>query len=126
MISKPLLLELLFLRDFTTSRTMWATSRLAPPTILVNWPVTRFATGGTPMAKYLIIIIQQTRFCSYCDGGATNSSLYYIFKQDLQALVNELAMEIPIPDDSALHLQLQSDCASFLTSYFSPVSGANF
>jgi hypothetical protein len=30
-------------------------------------------------------------------GGASNSSHYYIFKQDLQALVNELAMEIPIP-----------------------------
>ena len=34
-----------------------------------------------------------------CDGGCNNNSLYYIFKQDLQALVNELAMEIPIPDD---------------------------
>jgi hypothetical protein len=50
MIGQPLLLELLFLRDFTTSGTMWATSRLALPTILVNWPVTRFPTGGTPMA----------------------------------------------------------------------------
>ena len=69
MIGQPLLLELLFLTEFTTSRTMWATSRLAPPTILVNWPVTRFATGGTPMARYLIIIIQQTRFCSYLMGA---------------------------------------------------------
>ena len=67
MIGQPLLLELLFLTDCTTSRTMWATSRLAPPTILVNWPVTRFATGETPMASYLII--QQTRFCSYVMGG---------------------------------------------------------
>jgi hypothetical protein len=33
-----------------------------------------------------------------CDGGSSNSSPYYIFTQDLQALVNELAMEIPIPD----------------------------
>jgi hypothetical protein len=29
-------------------------------------------------------------------GGASNSSHYYIFTQDLQDLVNELAMEIPI------------------------------
>jgi hypothetical protein len=51
MIGQGLLLELLFLRDFTISRTMWAKSRLAPPTILVNWTVTRFTTGGTPMAR---------------------------------------------------------------------------
>jgi hypothetical protein len=42
MIGQPLVLELLFLTDCRTSGTMWATSRLAPPTILVNWPVTRF------------------------------------------------------------------------------------
>jgi hypothetical protein len=41
-------------------------------------------------------------------GGASNSSHYYIFKQDLQALVNELAMEIPIPHYPPLHLQVQS------------------
>jgi hypothetical protein len=51
MIGQGLLLELLFLKDFMTSGTMWATSRLAPPTILVNWPVTRFPTGETPMAR---------------------------------------------------------------------------
>jgi hypothetical protein len=62
MIGQGLLLELLFLTDFTTSGTMWATSRLTPPTILVNWPVTRFPTGGIPMARY--IIMEQTRFCS--------------------------------------------------------------
>jgi hypothetical protein len=50
MIGQPLLLELLFLTDFTTLGKMWATSRLVPPTILVNCPVTRFPTGGTPMA----------------------------------------------------------------------------
>jgi hypothetical protein len=33
-----------------------------------------------------------------CDGGASNSSPYYIFIQDLQALVNELAIEILIPN----------------------------
>jgi len=31
-----------------------------------------------------------------CDGGGSNSSLYYIFKEDLQALVNELGIEIRI------------------------------
>nr|WP_263971587.1 hypothetical protein [Leptolyngbya ohadii] len=29
-----------------------------------------------------------------CDGGGSNSARYYIFKQDLQALVNELGIEI--------------------------------
>ena len=31
-----------------------------------------------------------------CDGGGSNSSRYYIFKQDLQALVNQLGIEIRI------------------------------
>ncbi len=31
-----------------------------------------------------------------CDGGGSNSSRQYLFKQDLQALVNELGMEIRI------------------------------
>ena len=31
-----------------------------------------------------------------CDGGGSNSSRYYIFKQDLQALVNDLGIEIRI------------------------------
>ncbi len=31
-----------------------------------------------------------------CDGGGSNSSRYYIFKQDLQALVNEIGIEIRI------------------------------
>ena len=31
-----------------------------------------------------------------CDGGGSNSSRYYLFKQDLQALVNELGIEIRI------------------------------
>jgi hypothetical protein len=66
MIGQPFLLELLFLRDFTTLGKMWAKSRLTPPTILVNWPVTRFPTGGTPMARYLIM--EQTRFYSYVMG----------------------------------------------------------
>jgi hypothetical protein len=67
MIGQPFLLELLFITDFMTSGTMCATSRLVPPTILVNWPVTRFPTGGTPMARYLIM--EQTRFCSDVMGA---------------------------------------------------------
>jgi hypothetical protein len=67
MIGQGLLPELLFLTDCRTSGTMWATSRLAPPTILVNCPVTRFPTGGTPMARYLIM--EQTRFCSDVMGA---------------------------------------------------------
>lgn len=31
-----------------------------------------------------------------CDGGGSNSSRYYIFKQDLQDLVNEIGIEIRI------------------------------
>jgi len=31
-----------------------------------------------------------------CDGGGSNSSLHYIFKQDLQALADELGIEIRI------------------------------
>ncbi len=31
-----------------------------------------------------------------CDGGGRNSSRQYLFKQDLQALVNELGIEIRI------------------------------
>jgi Rhodopirellula transposase DDE domain len=31
-----------------------------------------------------------------CDGGGSNSSQYYIFKEDLQALVNDIGIEIRI------------------------------
>ncbi|WP_442942673.1 ISAzo13-like element transposase-related protein, partial [Nostoc sp.] len=31
-----------------------------------------------------------------CDGGGSNNSRHYLFKQDLQALVNELGIEIRI------------------------------
>jgi hypothetical protein len=48
----------------------------------VNWPVTRFSTGGTPMARY--IIMEQTRFCSNVIGA--------------------LAIALPITS-SKLHLQ---------------------
>jgi hypothetical protein len=31
-----------------------------------------------------------------CDGGGSNSSNYYIFKEDLQKLANEIGIEIRI------------------------------
>jgi hypothetical protein len=31
-----------------------------------------------------------------CDGGGSNSSRHYLFKQDLQLLVNKLGIEIRI------------------------------
>jgi hypothetical protein len=48
-----------------------------------------------------------------CDGGGSNSARHYIFKQDLQALVNELGIEIIaflihkryIPDPEQLNQQ---------------------
>jgi hypothetical protein len=40
-----------------------------------------------PLADFILLL---------CDGGGSNSSRYYLFKQDLQALVNELGIEIRI------------------------------
>ena len=40
-----------------------------------------------PLASSILIL---------CDGGGSNSSRHYLFKQDLQALVNELGIEIRI------------------------------
>lgn len=40
-----------------------------------------------PMATSILLL---------CDGGGSNSSRQYLFKQDLQALVNELGIEIRI------------------------------
>ena len=31
-----------------------------------------------------------------CDGGGSNSSRYYIFKEDLQRLANEIGLEIRV------------------------------
>lgn len=39
---------------------------------------------------------QATSILLLCDGGGSNSSRYYIFKQDLQALVNDLGIEIRV------------------------------
>lgn len=40
-----------------------------------------------PFAKYLLIL---------CDGGGSNSSRHYIFKEELQKLVNEINIEIRV------------------------------
>jgi hypothetical protein len=37
-----------------------------------------------------------TSMLGLCDGGGSNSSLHYIFKEDLQKLVDELGIEIRI------------------------------
>ncbi len=73
---------------------MWGISKLALLMIRASLPVTRFATGGTPMVKFAIHA--SNSILLLCDGGGSNSSRYYIFKQDLQALVNELGIEIRI------------------------------
>jgi len=39
---------------------------------------------------------QATSILLLCDGGGSNSSRHYIFKQDLQALVDEIGIEIRI------------------------------
>ncbi len=38
-----------------------------------------------------------------CDGGGSNSSRAYLFKQDLQALVEDLGIEIRIAPGSSLY-----------------------
>lgn len=37
-----------------------------------------------------------------CDGGGSNSSLHYIFKQDLQLLANEIGVEIRVAHSTPL------------------------
>ena len=39
-----------------------------------------------------------------CDGGGSNSSRSYLFKEALQALSNELCIEIRIAPGPSLHL----------------------
>ena len=49
-----------------------------------------------------------------CDGGGSNSSSHYIFKEDLQALSNRLGLKIRICHYPPYLLQVQSDRASCL------------
>ena len=41
-------------------------------------------------------IRRPTRCCLLCDGGGSNSSTQYLFKQDLQALANRMGLEIRV------------------------------
>jgi hypothetical protein len=61
------------------------TSEFACDSIRYWW--NHYGKEGYPLATSILLV---------CDGGGSNSSRYYIFKQDLQALVNELGVEIRI------------------------------
>jgi hypothetical protein len=61
------------------------TSELACDSIRYWWNT--YGKVRYPLANSILLL---------CDGGGSNSSRYYIFKQDLQALVNELGIEIRI------------------------------
>jgi hypothetical protein len=61
------------------------TSEFACDSIRYWW--TNYGKQGYPLASSILLL---------CDSGGSNSSRHYIFKQDLQALVNELGIEIRI------------------------------
>lgn len=46
--------------------------------------------------KILLVCTTATSILLLCDGGGSNSSHYYVFKEALQALVNEISVEIRI------------------------------
>jgi Rhodopirellula transposase DDE domain len=54
---------------------------------LRSWWNTYGSRSRYPLADSILLL---------CDGGGSNSSRYYLFKQDLQALVDELGIEIRI------------------------------
>jgi len=66
-------------------------STLARAVTPASFPMIRFATGGWytygticyPLATSILLLM---------DGGGSNSSRHYIFKQDLQALVDEIGI----------------------------------
>ena len=61
------------------------TSQFACDCIRDGW--TRFGQAAYPQARALL---------GLCDGGGSNSSQHYIFKEDLQRLADELGLEIRI------------------------------
>ncbi len=61
------------------------TSELACDSIRYWWQ--QYGAVDYPSANSILLL---------CDGGGSNSSRQYLFKRDLQALVNELAIEIRI------------------------------
>lgn len=74
--------ELLFPMVYTTSPIAWAISRLAPVMIPASLPVIRYWWNSYGKIRYFLA----TSILLLYDGGGSNSSRYYIFKQDLQAL----------------------------------------
>ncbi|MEA5465836.1 ISAzo13 family transposase [Leptothoe sp. PORK10 BA2] len=61
------------------------TSEFACDSIRYSWNT--YGKIRYPLADSILLL---------CDGAGSNRSRYYIFKQDLQALVNELGIEIRI------------------------------
>jgi hypothetical protein len=61
------------------------TSQFACDSIRRRWQ--NYGVVHYPSANSILLL---------CDGGGSNSSRQYLFKQDLQALVNELGIEIRI------------------------------
>ncbi len=61
------------------------TSQFACDSIRYWWQ--HYGVAHYPSANSILLL---------CDGGGSNSSRAYLFKQDLQALVNELGIEIRI------------------------------
>jgi hypothetical protein len=61
--------------------------------IPVNLPVTASETGGTVKVAMTTLVRLQS---SCCDCGGSNSSRQYLFKEELQKLVDEIGVEIRI------------------------------
>ena len=60
----------------------------------MNLFVTVSGIGGTTRGKF--DYPDATSILIICDGGGSNNSRHFIFKQDIQNLVNELGIEIRI------------------------------
>ena len=60
----------------------------------VNLPVTASGSGGITYG--CLHYPHATSILLLCDGGGSNSSRHHIFKQDLQALADEIGVEIRI------------------------------
>ena len=58
-----------------------------------------------------------------CDGGGSNSARTYLFKADLEKLVQEIGLENPGGALSTVHVQVQPDRASAVSTPDTCVSG---
>ena len=72
-------------QGFLHLNTSHDTSELACDSIATWWR--QHGRAGYPQAKKLLVL---------CDGGGSNSATRYVFKEELQELVNELGIEIRI------------------------------